>query len=231
MLLRTLFALLLLAVLGETIAHGVQALAQTMLKRQARVAVQAQLLDSIAQTRQSIAAAIAAGGDPGQPPAIAPTPAAACRLSTAHGCAIQAAATISFEAALSPSGPPCPNGACTTYAQGNDAVAEGRVDAEIFVRALVPATGAVLASRNVRVTFRTQRVAPYATIAGRDDETLDALSAGGNGIDAGAAPNGTAPGTLVDVLYENKQTGVTMPGNVWQANVGRPDAGAPAWSP
>ncbi|MBV8489431.1 MAG: hypothetical protein JO199_02795, partial [Candidatus Eremiobacteraeota bacterium] len=75
----------------------------------------------------------------------------------------------------------------------------------------------------------TLRVAPYALLAGELDASAGTGALAGN--DAGAVPNGTTPGTLIDVLYQNRTSGATLAGNVWRSAV-QQDAGAPpAWSP
>ena len=74
-------------------------------------------------------------------------------------------------------------------------------------------------------------VAPYAALTGTLDDSLQALAPGGAGDDAGAVPNGTAPGTLIDVLYENQRTGAMMPANVWHAEIQRQAVTPSAWSP
>ena len=133
-------------------------------------------------------------------------------------------------AAASPSADACASGACTIYVQNNDAVDEGRVSATIAVQALAP-NGAVLASRSQTVTFRTFRVAPYAALAGSLDGSLLRLAGAGDGDDGGAVPNGTAPGSLIDVVYENRTTKKTMPANVWRSQVQRSGTLPEAWSP
>jgi hypothetical protein len=42
---------------------------------------------------------------------------------------------------------------------------------------------------------------------------------------------GAAPGTLIDVIYENAVTGSRMPANVWRSQVERPGTTTPPWSP
>jgi hypothetical protein len=44
-----------------------------------------------------------------------------------------------------------------------------------------------------------------------------------------AAPS--SPGSLIDVVYRNAQTGAEMPANVWRAATPDPDAASAAWSP
>jgi hypothetical protein len=227
-LLRTLFVLVLFAALSETIVHGAHALAQTLLRREAALAVRQQLATSTVQARESIADAIAAGADPRDAIPAAPSPAATCAVATASGCALLAKATIAFAAAATAS--PCPSDGCTVYEQDDDAVTEGRVVADVSAEAS-SGHGTILASRDQRLTFRTWRVAPYAALTGALDESLEALAPAGAGDDGGAVPNGAAPGTLIDVLYKNQRTGVTIPANVWRPENQRQTAVPSAWSP
>jgi hypothetical protein len=233
MLLRTLFMLLLFATLAETVVHGVGALAQAALRREVLVAVHDQIATSTTLTREAIARAIAAGADPRAPNPEPPSPLPACRLRGREGCAIEGIATVSFDGAIdSPETPsPCPSAACTIYQQANDAVDEGLVDATIRAAAIAP-SGATLASRAARVRFRTLGVAPFASLVGQADASLDAIAGGsGAGDDGGAAPNGAAPGTFIDVLFENAATGATMPANVWRSQEQSAYRPPPAWSP
>jgi hypothetical protein len=229
LLLRTIFALMLFAALAETMVHGVHALAQIALRRQALLAVHDEIAVSTTAARDAIAKAIEAGGDPRSPDPVAPSPSPTCRLHLQDACALEGIATISFAIPPSAMPSPCPSGACTVYEQANDAVDEGRVDVTISAQATT-AGGAVLASRSARLTFRTLRESPYAALAGQADGSI---AAGDTvpGDDAGAAPKGAAPGTLIDVLYENAVTGATIPANVWLSQVESRNARRPAWSP
>jgi hypothetical protein len=228
-LLRTLFVLVLFAALSETIVHGAHALAQTLLRREAALAVRQELATSTVQARESIADAVAAGADPRDAIPAAPSPAATCAVATASGCALLTKATIAFSAAAATASP-CANDGCTVYEQDDDAVTEGRVVADVSAEAS-SADGSILASRDQRLTFRTWRVAPYAALTGALDESLEALAPAGAGDDGGAVPNGAAPGTLIDVLYKNQRTGVTIPANVWHPENQRQTAVPSAWSP
>ena len=230
MLLRTLFIIALFAVVAETIVHGVHALAQIAMRRSAASGVQRQFESATTAVRQSLAAAITAGGDPQNLAPAAPAPAATCIMAAATGCAVDGRATISFATAALPSATPCPSDECTIYVQNNDAVDEGRVTATIAVQASAP-NGAVLAARSETVTFRTFRVAPYAALAGSLDGSLERLAGEGAGDDGGAAPNGTAPGSLIDVIYENRATKKSMPANVWRSQLQSFRTAPEAWSP
>lgn len=225
MLLRTLFALVLFTALAETVLHGVHALGQITLRREALLAVRAEIAVATQEAREAVARAVISGGDPRRLDPQPPPPVAGCRLRLRGECALDGRATVRFAPAPSPS--PCPGFACSVYEQGNDVVAEGRIEATIEAQALGP-TGAVLASRVQAVVIRTLRVPPYATLAGQSDAT--AVAAGSPGDDAGAAPTGAAPGTLIDVLYQNAITGAVIPANVWQATA-QSRNGATAWRP
>ncbi|MBV8153940.1 MAG: hypothetical protein JO160_00285 [Candidatus Eremiobacteraeota bacterium] len=230
MLLRTVFVLMLLFALSETMVHGAHALAQVTLRRQASVAVHDALLRAVAAARTAVAGAIAAGGDPRDLVPVAPSPVPACAVTTPAGCVLTATAWIAFSPMPAPAASPCADDGCTVYQQGNDSVAEGRLQVSVAARATGP-DGTVLATRSERVTFRTFRIAPYAALAGDLDGSLEALAPEGQGDDGGAVPNGTAPGTLIDVTYENRDTGASMPANVWQPNVQRPADAPPPWAP
>lgn len=229
MLLRSLFVLVLFAALSETIVHGAHALAQTLLKREAALAVRQELAAATVQARESIANAIAAGADPRVVVPANPSPSATCAIAAATGCALAAKATIVFSV-VAATASPCASDGCTVYEQANDAVTEGRAVADVSAQAS-SAGGTVLGSRDERLTFRTWSVAPYAALTGALDESVEALAPAGAGDDGGAVPTGTAPGTLIDVLYENQRTGATIPANVWHAENQRQTAVPSAWSP
>jgi hypothetical protein len=229
-LLRTLFIVALFAVVAETVVHGAHALAQIGLRRSAASGVQRQFESATTAVQRTLAAEIEAGADPQNLAPVAPAPAATCVLAAANGCAVDGRATISFTTAASPSATPCASGECTIYVQDNDAVDEGRVRATIAVQSLSP-KGAVLASRSEAVTFRTFRVAPYAALAGSLDGSQFRLAGSGDGDDGGAVPNGTAPGSLIDVVYENRGTKKSLPANVWRSRVQSFGAAPEAWSP
>jgi hypothetical protein len=221
---------MLFAVVAETVVHGAHALAQIALRRAAASAVQRQFESATTAAQRALAAAIQAGGDPQRLQPVAPAPVATCVLATATGCAVQGSASVAFATQAEPSASPCAQDACTIYVQDNDAVDEGRVGATIAVQATA-VDGAVLASRSEAVTFRTFRVAPYAALAGSLDDSLLRLAGAGDGDDGGAVPNGTAPGSLIDVIYENRASKKTMPANVWHPQVQHPGITPQAWSP
>jgi hypothetical protein len=229
MLLRTLFVLVFLMAIAETIVHGAHALAGVALGRQTSIALQAQLTGAVDTAEKTIADAIEAGADPRSLSPVAPSPVPTCVFQTQKTCGLFGETSIAFQAP--PAGAsPCPNRACAAYEQGNDAVDEGRIDAVVTAQ-IVTRDGEVLATRSGRATFRTMLVAPYAVMAGSGDESLASVANAGVGNDAGAAPAGTAPGTLIDVLYQNRVTGRSMPANVWNPQAPDSSAAAPAWAP
>lgn len=227
MLLRTLFVVALFTALAETVVHGMHALAQAALRREALVALRAEIADATTLAHDAAVRAVIAGGDPRTLEPQPPPPMAACRLRLRGACALMGKAVVRFAPVPSASPSPCPQFECATYQQGNDAVAEGRIEAIISAEALAP-LGAVLASRVQTIVFRTLRVAPYAALAGQADASE--IAGGSSGDDAGTAPAGAAPGTLVDVLYRNAVTGATIPANVWQATATSPNRATP-WKP
>lgn len=227
MLLRTIFVLVLLAALAESIVHGAHALAQVVVKRQALRAMHAQIATQIAVARVAVAQAIAAGGDPASPNPAVPSPVATCALTTASGCVLSSSASVAFPAQSAATA--CDD-SCTIYEQGNDAVGEGRIDAVIDA-SVTGLDGVLLASRSTRVSFRTMRLAPFAVLAGQADASFGAPVGDAAGDDGGAAPYGAAPGTFIDVLYQNRSSGATQPANVWHATAQQNAGNAPAWSP
>jgi hypothetical protein len=229
-LLRTLFIAALFAVVAETIVHGAHALAQITLRRQASAVLQREFESATTEVQRRLAAEIEAGGDPQQLDLVAPTLDPTCVLATETGCAMKGSAVVSFASSSAPQQSACANGACTIYVQDNDAVDEGRVSATISASATAP-NGAVLASRSASVVFRTFRVAPFAALTGSLDASLLRLAGSGAGDDGGAAPNGTAPGSLIDVVYENRATKKTVPANVWRSQIQNSGAVPEPWSP
>jgi hypothetical protein len=234
MLLRVLFVAVLLSALAETIVHGVHALAQAAVHRRALIAVHEEIAAATTRASDAVAAAIAAGSDPRTVDPVPPPPVPACRLYTRRGCAIEGVATISFalpavSASAVPS--PCPSGACNSYAQENDTVDEGRIQARIAARA-VAENGVPLAARVAYVTFRTWRDAPYVALAGESDGANAAVGGAFDlGDDGGTTSVGGAPGTLIDVVYENAFSKKTMPANVWRSRAQAARAKPEPWSP
>jgi hypothetical protein len=226
-LVRTLFAVAFIAALAETMLQATYALAQHELRARALLVVHDEIAAATTAARDAVAKAVASGADPRSPNASPPPTISVCRLRVGKTCALEGRASVAFTVPVSGTPSPCPRDACATYEQENDAVSEGRVDAAIAAQAVGP-DGAVLAARAHNVAFRTMRVAPFATLAGQSDAT----SAEGTspGDDAGAAPFGATPGTLIDVRYRNAVTGATMPANVWRSQVEAERASA-AWKP
>jgi len=217
MLLRTLFLIALLALLAEIAIAGASALARASLAHRELLALRAAFVAAVAAAQQ------AAPGD------TVPSPVATCFLANSAGCEIAATATISTPTPSALATPAtCPQTDCTVYLQNNSAVSESRVAYHV-VATVSAANGDVLVSRQSDIAFRTYATAPYASLVGSLDATLDALEAGGTGDDGG---NANAAGTLINVEYVPSGVASSpIPGNVWQAAGEHPATSAPAWDP
>ena len=221
MLLRTIFLLTLLAVLGETIVHGAASLAQAALAQRALDAARVAFVSGVRTAQTSIAQTLAA--NPQTSTFMAPAPIATCAYADTSGCEIEVQTTFAApSAAPAPSPSSCPSNACTIELQSNSAVSEARA-AFVISSVVSAASGATLASRSGMIAFRTFATPPYASIVGGTDATLDALINGGAGDDAGA------PNTLISVEYDAGGGGSGTAGNVWQAVIESPASAAPAW--
>ena len=211
MLLRTLFLLALLAVIGETIVHGAASLAQVGLRQRALDTARAAFVSGV-HTAQSAAVARRV-----------PSPTATCAFADANGCEINVQTTFATPTpASAPTPAACPGTACTVVLQANSAVGEARAT-YVISSVVSAASGATLAARTGTVSFRTFATAPYASIVGSTDGTLDALMNAGTGDDAGAT------NTLITVEYDVSGGGGATAGNVWQPVVESPASAAPAW--
>jgi hypothetical protein len=221
MLLRTVFLLALLAVLGETIVHGAASLAQAALRQRALDAARLAFVSGVRTAQASVAQSIAA--NPQTSNFVAPAPIATCAYADANGCQINVQTNFAVQSAVpAPSPSACPGTACTIVLQSNSAVSESR--ASFAIASIVSAaSGATLASRNGIVAFRTFATPPYASIVGGTDATLDALINGGAGDDAGSF------NTLITVEYDPSAGGSSTAGNVWQPIIESPASAAPAW--
>ncbi len=229
MLLRTLFALMLLATLAETLATGAHALAKALLRREVATALHQGLDSAAANAQRALAAGLAAGGDPSGAPT-PPTPSTQCVVTHAGICALSTTTSVAFAPLPSATATPCADDGCIAYLQGNDVFDEGRIGATIAVQ-VRGANGAPLGARSRRVLFRTFRVAPYAALAGALDDSSAALAGAGTGDDGGSVPLAASAGTLIDVTYRDAVNGKTMPANVWRASGARAAALPEAWSP
>ncbi len=162
MLLRALFLCLAIATLGETLLAGAHALAQTALHRRALAALHTALTNAATAAQLQIAASAAAGNDPSF---ASPPPQSNCAHADDDGCAMTALAQMSFATPLpSPSETPCA-GNCGAYLQGNDAVGEGRLYANVQLQVQLR-SGETIARRAATLAFRTFRVPPYAALDG-----------------------------------------------------------------
>ncbi len=213
MLLRTLFLLALLAVLGETIVHGAASLAQAALRQRALDAARIAFVNGVHAAQASV------------PSGVAPVPIATCAFADANGCEIDVHTTIATATrSAAPASTACPSTPCTVVLQGNSAVSEARASFTI-TSVVSAASGATLATRSGAVSFRTFAMQPFAAVVGGADATLGALLDGGLPDDAGA------PNTLITVEYQQSGGGAATPGNVWQPLVENPASTAPAWEP
>jgi hypothetical protein len=211
MLLRTMFLVALLAVIAETIVHGAASLAHVALQQRAVDVARAAFVSGI-KAAQGVAAQ---GG--------IPAPIATCAYADANGCAIDVQTTFATPTpATAPAPSACPGTPCTVVMQANSSVSEGRA-AYIISSMVSAANGTPLASRTGVVTFRTFATAPYASVVGSTDATLDALMNGGTADDGGAA------NSLITVEYDSSAGGSVTSGNVWQPIVESPASAAPAW--
>jgi Tfp pilus assembly protein PilV len=222
MLLRTVFLLALLAVLGETIVHGAASFAQAALAQRALDAARVAFVSGMRTAQTSIAQTLAA--NPQTSIFAAPAPIATCAYADTSGCEIEVQTTFAARsAAPAPSPSSCPATACTIVLQSNSAVSEARASFVVSSVVVSAASGATLASRSGIIAFRTFATPPYASIVGGTDATLDALINGGAGDDAGA------PNTLIAVEYDASGGGSSTAGNVWLPVIENPASAAPAW--
>jgi hypothetical protein len=210
-LLRTMFLLALLAVLGETIVHGAASLAQAALRARSLDAARTAFVSGVRAAQASIAQGVA------------PAPIATCAFADANGCEINVQTTIATATpSAAPAATACPSTPCTVILQGNSAVSEAR--ATFLISTVVnSASGATLARRSGTVAFRTFATPPYAAIVGGADATIGAL------LDGGAADDGGAPTSLITVEYDPSDGGTNTAGNVWQPVIENPASAAPAW--
>jgi hypothetical protein len=215
MLLRVLFLVLFVAALAEAAIHGAATLARASLQQQ-----------ELSALRVAFVAAVAAAQS-AAPQGSIPTPFATCYLASDAGCEISATATISSPTPSSLATPiACPSTNCTIYLQTNSAVAESRTAYHVVTR-VNASNGDTLLSRQADVAFRTFATAPYASLVGSLDATLDALEDGGAGDNGG---NAGAAGTLIDVEYVPSGASASpVPGNVWRAQAQHPATAGPSW--
>jgi len=221
MLLRTLFLLLLLAVLGETIAHGAAALAQAALHQRAVDAARVAFVTGTHAVQASVAQVVSVHPQASVFPA--PAPISTCAYAGTNGCEMNVLTTFSTPApAITATPAACPGTDCIVELQGNSLVSEAR--ATFLISATVTAPGgAPLASRTGEIALRTFGTAPWASVVGSSDSTLDALMNGGAGDDAGSNA------TSITVEYDPHGGGSATAGNVWQSRVESPASAAPNW--
>ena len=216
MLIRTLFLLGAVAMLLSALIAGSQAAANVVLHRKALVAMRAAYQTRVAAVESGIAQSLEYWHAYAELPATT-----SCVLEQGDGgCAIAVTAASHLQAR---------NGGGEL--QENDAVAEGRIAATVDVVARA-SSGRVLGERQAGVVFRTLHTAPWALESGNLDAAFETSNDAEEPGDAGGTmPAPSSPGSLIDVVYRNAQTGAEMPANVWRAATPDPDAASAAWSP
>lgn len=212
MLIRTFFAIFLIAVLSEAIVFGAASFARADLHHRALNAARQSLTSGAQAAQAAVATAVAATGSASSWPT--PQPMVTCAASRAGGaCTMTANITVALATPPPSTGTGCAHGTdCNVYAQRNDAVTESRAYARVTAT-ITDAAGTTIAARTALLAFRVFDQAPYATLAG----SLDAAEQSGNGVvsdDAGSSSSAT----LVHVRYDNLQTGQSSSGDVWSAS-------------
>ncbi len=237
MLLRTLFVLLMLGVVGETIVQSAFALTRTLIARRAERAVDAGYQRALASLENAAASALASGADPRALVVPSPSPAATClpKAGAQNGCALTVVATVHVATATpdpvgTPAAPVCgEQNACVLNAQRNDLVSEGRILASIEITA-TDANGARVLDRTRAVRLRTFRQAPYVVVAGARDLTNATIANDAvEGDDGGRVDSGS---TLINVEYRSSACPACPPisANVWKnAAANTTDAPDPNW--
>lgn len=225
MLLRVLFVLALISLLAETVVHGASALATVTLHHRATAIARTQYAAALASAQASIAQSIAANGVTA-PITVVPA-APACVLSGNSGCALLAQSSIALATPAPPAAQTCPQTNCVVYMQANDAVDEGVVTVHVVTSVRAP-DGTVLAAHTGDAAFRTFATAPYASLAGSTDASVNDVASGRTGYDGGTSGPGD---TLVRVEYVNaaNPNASPIPGNVWHAQTQNPATAAGSW--
>jgi hypothetical protein len=227
-LLRTLFILGCLIVLGNVIVHACGALARAAVHRVASRAADRAAASALTSLQQTLATAIANGADPRTvsiPPQTTPS---VCALGGAS-CLLFVRTAVRSTMLLPVGSADASQAACEPRCafnlQGNDAVDEGRLSALISSIVSGPA-GTMLARRDRYVSLRTLRSPPYVAIAGSRDATDDRFRTG-----SAQGDDGGAHATIVSVKYRNALSRAEMDGNAWQSRPWSADDAPAGWSP
>lgn len=212
MLLRTLFLVAFIVAIGDAVVFASAALGRATFHARENAAMRQAFATGIAQAQTSA------------PTATIPAPASTCAYAGVHGCTI-AVSTMIATPTPNPQTTPafCPSTSCVVYEQDNTHVTEGRI-AYVITAQLRSANGDVLATRSATVAFRTFATAPYATLVGSLDATLDD-AVGGVSDDGGSAKTGT----LIHVRYQQEGSAATRSADVWKSVDERAATPAPAW--
>lgn len=221
MLLRAIFILALLTIVGETIVHGAGALAATALHHRALDAARTALVSGVRTAQSSVAETIAA--NPSATAFPVPAPTATCAYADGGGCELLVATSFaSASATATPAA--CAQNGCTVMLQRNSAVSEARASFTIVTTVSAPG-GAQLAARSGVAAFRTFALPPYASLVGGVDASVDAL------MNAGAADDAGSASSLITVQYAPAGGGAESSGNVWQPLDESGSTAAPPWDP
>jgi len=215
MLLRTIVLVAFVAALGEAIVYGSAALARMAFHAREHAAVRTAFAAAVSQAQSAAATGTI------------PAPSATCAYQSDQHCVITVKTTIAAATAVPGATPSaCPSTDCTVYMQNNSNVAESRVNYAITEQVLAQ-NGDVILSRSASVAFRTFAEAPYASLVGSLDQTLDAIQNAGVSDDGG---NTAASGsTLIHVQYQQSGTSNRVPGDVWRSQDEHPATAAPGW--
>jgi hypothetical protein len=202
-----------IALIGDTIIAASASLGRAVLHARELQVVRTGLASTIEATQSAIAHNVA------------PQPRATCAYDDANGCALTLK-TASVAATPAPQATgAC--GACSATMQGNASVAESRASYSMSAT-LVARNGETIVTRRGTVAFRTFNAAPFATLVGSLDGTLDALMNGGTGDDGGSAS--ATNGTLIHVQYQNTNTGSGLAADSWRVQDEQPATNLPDWS-
>lgn len=211
MLLRTLFLVLFITALADTIVHATASAARAAIHWQALAAARSAFANGIA------AAQLAAAGG------AMPSPVQTCAYATAGGCTIEVVTTVSTPTpAVGTTATSCPSTSCTVLLQGSSAVSESRAHFVVTARVLAH-NGDVLLARSASIAFRTFAEPPYATLVGSLDATLDDALQAGAGDDGGREP-----GTLIHVRYDGANG--SIPGDIWRPLEEHPSIATSSWN-
>ncbi len=185
----TILRALLFAVIAGAIGASFAALALALARTASLHAAHAAARDALTAAPVLVQATVAARIADGANPLASIAPIDRCTAIGTTPCALRSTTSV----ALQPGG-------SASILQNNALIAEARI--AVSLRTVVTDEAGRLSTIATRTALlRTFAMPPYATYEG-------------DGESGGLAP-GLAPGTLIDVLYRNVQSGASIPGNVW----------------